>query len=329
MTEPVAIDPRLELRAAKIRNSTRRNPGPPATDEQPTVERPADQPPVGPVEPLAPGVHHDVPADRYHADPALSSSDARQLLPPSCPARYRWTKDNGQPPRRVFDLGHAAHLIVLGAGDPLEVVDAADWRTKAAKEQRDDAHAAGRVPILAHEHQQVTAMASALRAHPIAGRLFQPGAGHAEVTLVWDDSTTGATCRARLDWLPTVAPGRRLVVADYKTAANVDPESLRRSMAQFGYHRQAAWYLDGCRQLGLGDERAGWVFVCQEKQPPYLVTVYEPDPIAMRVAAELNVQARHTWRWCTDTGRWPGYSDDEPLQLALPRWAEIEAGVHA
>lgn len=329
MTEPVDTDPRLELRAAKLRNSTRRHPSAPA-DDQPAEQahqaaddqQPVDHPP------LTTGVHHDVPDDRYHADPRLSSSEARNLLPPSCPAKYRWTKDHGQAPRRTFDIGHAAHQMVLGAGPGLEVVDADNWRTKAAQQQAAEARAAGLVPLLAHEHAQVTAMAAALRAHPIAGNYLRPGAGAAEVTLAWDCPATGVPCRARLDLLPPPAAAGRLVIPDYKTCAEASPQALSRAVASYGYHVQAAWYLDGCRALGLGDDSAAFVFIAQEKTPPYLVSIFQPDAIAMRVGAEQALQARHVWSWCTGQGRWPSYSD-EVLQLALPRWAEIEAGLHA
>ena len=323
MTEPVVTDPRLELRAAKLRNASRRHPGPPADDQSAADDQPAVVHP-----PLTVGVHHDVPADRYHADrDTLSSSEARQLIPPSCPAKYRWTKDHGRPPTRTFDIGHAAHQMVLGAGEPLEVVNARDWRTKAAQQQQAEARAAGRTPLLAAEHERVLAMADALRSHPTAPALLQPG-GRAEVTLVWTDQRTGVNCRARLDYLPAPRAGGRLIVPDYKTTTDASLPASSRSMATYGYHLQAAWYLDGCQQLGLGDDSAAFVFICQEKTPPYVVTVYQPDPIAMRVGLEQALQARHVWQWCTSTGRWPAYTD-EVAQLALPRWAELEAGVHA
>lgn len=277
----------------------------------------------------APGVY-DLPVDQYHADPvaggSLSSSGARAMLPPSCPARYRWELDHpGDRSTRAFDLGTAAHRLVLGVGAPLHVVDAADWRTKAAREERDTMRQAGYVPILTAEHDTVQAMATALRAHPIASALLDPNrGGKPEQTLVWVDQRTGVWCRARLDWLPAVTPGRRMIVPDYKTQASVDLESLRRSMATWQYHQQAAWYSDGVRTLGL-DPDPGFVFIAQEKTPPYLVVVYYPDWIAMRGAQALNHTARTIWQHCNETGVWPGYASDI-VELSLPRWAEMQLG---
>ncbi|MGH3990894.1 MAG: hypothetical protein ACRDSN_00345, partial [Pseudonocardiaceae bacterium] len=142
----------------------------------------------------SPGVY-DLPAEVYHADPvaggSLSSSGARRLLPPSCPALFQHALTNGEVHRAVFDLGHAAHTLALGVGAPLAAIDADDWRTKAAREARDAAYAAGTVPLLRAEHEQVQAMAAALIEHPIAGALLRPGGGDAEQTLVWRDEETG------------------------------------------------------------------------------------------------------------------------------------------
>src|SRR5690606_251862 len=154
---------------------------------------------------------------------------------------------------------------------------------------------------------------------------FQPGRGRAEQTLVWQDERTGVWCRARPDWLPDPRPGRRMVLADYKTCASADPDALSRAAASNGWHQQAAWYLDGARALGLAGDDAAFVFVCQEKQPPYLVTVCQLDHVAMQIGAARNHRARCIWRHCRETGQWPAWSADV-VELTLPRWAEIAEG---
>lgn len=276
-----------------------------------------------------PGVYA-LPVKAYHRDPvlggSLSSTGARKLLPPSCPALFKHWVDNGQESTRAFDLGHGAHRLVLGAGPELVVIDAADYRTKAARAERDEAHAAGAVPILVDEHEQLLEMTEALRAHPVALDLFAAGTGHPEQTLVWHDKDTEVWCRALLDWLPVLQSGRRLILPDYKTAAHADTLSFEKAMADHSYHQQAAWYLDAARALGLAGPDAGFVFVVQEKTRPYLVNVIEPDVMALRWGAIQNECARERYRWCTDAGRWPGYSDGVEL-AALPAYAEyrIEA----
>lgn len=269
------------------------------------------------------GVVDDLDAETYHRHPALSSSGARLLLPPGSPARFKHRRENPEPHKSAYDLGHAAHLQVLGVGPDVVVVDAADWRTKAAKEQRAYAYEIGAVPLLREQYEDVRRMADALAAHPFAGRLFAPAVGKAEQSLFWRDEQAAIDCRARLDWLPD--PGRgRLIVADYKTAASADPATLRRTMFDHGYQVQHWWNLDALRALGISDD-AAFVFVVQEKIAPYLVTVVELDADAARIGELQSRRARDVFVECTATGVWPGYASDV-VSISPPRWllSELE-----
>lgn len=268
-----------------------------------------------------PGVYN-LPAEAYHGDPvaggSLSSTGARKLLPPGCPAAYAYWRMNPDPPNRTLSFGQAAHRVVLGEGADLVVVEADNYRTKAAQEAKKEAHAAGLTPLLTAEHDVVEAMAAAIRAHPIASKLLAPGSGVAEQTLVWRDGQVWR--RALVDWLRHPRQGQRLIIPDYKTTTRADSESVQKTIATYGYHVQGAWYADGARALGLAEEVV-FLLVMQEKDPPYLVNVVEPDPVAMRIGHRLCQNAVALYAACTETGRWPGYSDDVEL-VPLPAWLE-------
>lgn len=260
---------------------------------------------------------YDMPADEYHADTSsLSSSGARLLLPPNCPAVFRYKQQNPDPPTATFDIGSAAHKLVLGTGAELVLVDRARWDTNAVKAELAEIRERGAIPLKRGPFEQVHAMAEALRAHPAAA-LFAPESGEPEKSLYWQD-VTGTLLRARLDWLPRPTDNRRMIVADYKTTANADPAACMKAIADHGYHVQAAWYLDGVHTLGIADD-AAFVFVFQEKNPPYLVTVVEPDPDALMWGRQLGDRAIHLYRRCTESGHWPGYADDVVLG-ELPRY---------
>jgi hypothetical protein len=274
---------------------------------------------------IEPGVYQ-LTDEQYHADPvpggSLSSTGARRILPPGCPAKYRYEVDNPPAASRAFDVGSAAHHLVLGTGPRLIRVEHGDWRTKAAREQRDAAHAAGAIPLLADEHDQVQAMAAALRQHPIAAALFDPDrGGQPEQSLFWVDGPSGVWRRSRLDWLPAGGGTGRAIVADYKTTLDASPDSIAKALERYGYHQQAAFYLDAGPALGLWGDDAAFVLVFQEKAPPYLVTVVEPDPSTLRIGRERNRRAIDLFAQCQATGRWPGYADDV-LSIALPAWAQ-------
>jgi hypothetical protein len=275
---------------------------------------------AAPPRPLTPGVYPDIDEVDYHADPvpggSLSSSGAQALL--QCPARFRWEQQHPPRSKSHFDVGSAAHKLVLGAGPDIVSIAAADWRPKAAREARDAAYAAGQTPVLQHEYDTVTAMAAALLRHPVAAALFDPATGTPEQTLIWQCQRTGIMCRARIDWLR--GPNPRLIVVDYKSSASAHPVSFAKSVANYGYHQQEDHYLDGIRTLGLGDETTPFLFVVQEKIAPYPVSVFELDRDAKRHAAHLNHKARTLYAHCVATDHWPAYSDQIEL-LSLPGWA--------
>lgn len=266
------------------------------------------------------GIYPDMPEHVYHADPvpggSLSSTGARKLLPPSCPARFRHEQDH-PPVSDAFDFGSAAHRLVLGAGQPIRRLSHDDWRTKAAKDARDEARRQGYIPVLEADFQRVEAMAAAIREHPIASVLLSPENGHAEQSLFWPADDIWK--RARVDWLPDPVSGARMILADYKTTVSADPRAIARSVERFGYHQQAAWYLEGARALGLCENPA-FLFIFQEKTPPYLVTVCELSFEALTIGDALNRRAAEIYRDCQEAGAWPGYSADIEL-ISLPAWA--------
>ncbi|MFF8447910.1 PD-(D/E)XK nuclease-like domain-containing protein [Streptomyces leeuwenhoekii] len=274
---------------------------------------------AGPDPITEPGIY-EMTNEEYHSHRyALSSSGARTLIT-SSPAHFRYEQDHPQPVKKVWDIGNAAHRLVLGNGPELRLVDYERWDTKAAKAEVAEARAAGAVPLKRAEWEQVHAMADALRRHPVASLLFDPEHGKAEQSLFWRDEKTGVMRRARLDWLPNPRSGR-LIIPDYKTCVSAKPERLERVIEDLGYHQQDDTYRSACHALGIADETAAFVFVCQEKTPPYVITVIEVNAAARRIGAARNRRALEIFAHCTATGYWPGYSDDV-VSVALPPWAE-------
>ncbi len=296
-----------------------------AATKQAGAARHVDAPAVSPLTITTPGIY-DIDDATYHNDPvpggSLSNTEARRIL--KAPAIYKWFKGR-QEHKPEFEFGHAAHLAILGVGAQVVVLDFDDWRTKDARTARDEARAAGRSPVLAKEWATVEAMVTALRAHPIANTLLTSQGGRSEQSMFWQDTDpfTGRTVwlRGRLDRLPAVPVSGRMIVADYKTAASAEAGAFARSAANFGYHCQGSWYLDGVRSI-LGVDDPAFVFVVQERDAPYLVNVIELDETALTIGRDRNRAAIARWIECTDNNHWPGYSDDVEL-VSLPRWAEL------
>ncbi|WP_097930966.1 MULTISPECIES: PD-(D/E)XK nuclease-like domain-containing protein [unclassified Streptomyces] len=276
------------------------------------------EPPVA-----APAVIDGMSAEAYHADRgSISSTGLRKILAPGCPAQLRYDLDHPQPHKKEFDLGHAAHLLVLGEGPELEVIDAPDWKKVATRELRDLAYAEGKVPLLTKDHDMVQAMAAAIRQHSLAGPLFTPGTGVAEQSIFWTDPATGVRCRVRPDWLKQL-PGLTLCV-DYKTIKSADPDTVSKAIRDHAYHQQDALYTDGI-WAALQPEDVRFIFVFQSKVAPYLITVRELADQDRDIGRARNERALRIFADCQATGIWPDWTGpvtDIPT-ISMPTWAVL------
>lgn len=272
-----------------------------------------------------PGLY-SLSAETYHADPcavpSLSTSIAKLLVDRS--PRHAWFAHPRLNPahereeRDIFDLGSVAHSRMLGDPKPLAVIDAPDWRTKDAREARDAARAAGKLPILAANMERVDAMVTAVRAQ-LAGHAEASDAftdGRPEQTLIWQER--GVWCRARLDWLP--AGGR--VFDDFKsTSGAAHPDAWgARQFFDTGADLQAAFYRRGIRAV-LGISDPVFRFVVAELDPPHALCVMQPGPDVLAIADRKVDVALDLWRHCLRHNRWPGYPS-RTCHIELPTYRE-------
>lgn len=265
------------------------------------------------IEVTEPGIHNGMPDDVYHADPvpagSLSSSGARRLLE-TCPAKFDYERRHPRAATKTFDVGHAAHQMILGTGPHLEVVPGDRWDTTVAKAKVAEIREAGGIPLKQAVWDQVKAMADAVLADPLAAALFSDG--QPEQSLFWIDERTGIWRRARLDWL------RANAIVDLKSCESADEEHIRRAIARYGYHAQDDFYREGARALGLGD--LPFIFVFVEKAPPHLIHVVQLGPDELAAGRAINNKAIDRFAECQRTGAWPGYATDITT-IFLPPYA--------
>ncbi|WP_460706297.1 PD-(D/E)XK nuclease-like domain-containing protein [Myceligenerans halotolerans] len=246
----------------------------------------------------------------YHGGPELSSTGAKAIL--RSPAKYAYEREHPVH-KDVYDVGTVAHALVLGT--PLDVaVIPGPWNTKAAKAGVEQARADGQVPLKPEAWEQIQDMAAKVLEHRAARALLERD-GVAEASAFWTDDETGVACRARFDWL--TENGGRALIGDYKTTQDASPRGFASSVAKFAYYQQDPWYIDAAEALGYDDP--AFVFIAQEKEPPYLVGTYELRAADREMGRERNALAREIFRDCTEAGIWPAYSDDVQF-LDLPKW---------
>lgn len=281
-----------------------------------------------------------MPAALYHADPcpepSLSASIAVKLVEET-PLHARHAHPRLNPAYEAEDgnvaagKGSIAHELILGQGGGFVVLDFDDWRTKAAKEARDEAVAAGKTPILWKAFAEAETVARAvIRA---VGEIeecadFGDPVAQSELVMIWQDEG-GIWCRAMIDRLTP-----RGMIYDVKTSGRgLDDRTLQNRFAD-GFATQPGLYLRGLE--ALWPEMAGrlrWTWIFAEQTAPFAVRVDEADAFALKEGAERAELAVRMWARCMATDRWPGYPRRVgrlgPTEWSYNRWTErLAAGRH-
>lgn len=266
------------------------------------------------IAPTVPGLYPDIPETVYHGDPdSLSSSGVRTLVKPGGPAKHRAAvhQDNDD-----FDIGTAAHELLLGTGAGIVEVPFKTWQGNAAKEERAKARAEGKTPLLTKQLEATRAMVAAARDRPEVAELL-PADGAAEMSAYALDPTSWIMLRARFDYL-IISADRHVTIVDYKTTKNAAPRAFAKSAAEYGYHVQEAHYRRVLRELGYEVDR--FVFLAQEKEPPYLTSIHEFDAAAVREGDRIVSAGIEIFAACRDADDWPGYGN-RTYRMSLPAWA--------
>ena len=251
------------------------------------------------------------------AGPSLSSTGARRIL--QSPSLYRHEADHPETATDAMDIGSVAHKRILGVGSDVRIVDARDWRTKAAQTARNEGRADGLVVVHRGQLRGTGAMARAVRRHSLAARILDGAAK--EVSGWWVDPETGVCCRMRIDALHPRA------VVDVKTTAVTPDEWVRIHVARYGYHIQAAWYLDG--HEAITGQRLPFLWVLVRSAPPHDVWVVDLADVDINLGRERAREARALYAECAslddwpEAGRAPGEQPDV-LHLSLPGWMHRE-----
>ena len=247
-----------------------------------------------------------IPMAEYQARPGMSRSTLWRVL--RSPMHAMFAKQNPQEPTGPMQLGSATHTLTLEPHlfDREFVVADVDRRTKVGKETAAMYAGAGLTLLKPDQFAQVRGMAEAVRAHPTASALLSTG--EAELSVFWTDEATGVPCKCRPDWTR-----EDRIIVDLKSCQDASPEGFQRAAWSSGYQMQAAFYLDAMKGKSF-------VFIAVESEPPHAVAVYVADDDFLFLGRSQYQQALKRVAECSQTGVWPGYSD-EIMTLSPPKWA--------
>ena len=291
---------------------------------------------------IAPGVYPSLSMADYLALPCASASLIKAIVN-ECP-RAAWFEswlnpDHERDDTKASDAGTIAHAIILeGSTDGVVVIDPNDhpaektgaipvgFTNKSIRAARDDARAAGKIPVLLADMQTIMNMvasaqifiASLETTEPAIWAAFQPDGGESEVSFIFDDD--GTLCRMRPD---RISKDRKLIV-DVKTSAmSVEPDHFGRSLMP-DYRISASFYRRGC--LALFDTTPDYVFLCIEQNAPHLCSLIGVPPAGYEIADEKVEYGLREWRRCVAANVWPAYEprvyyvDPSPWEMA--QWME-------
>lgn len=266
--------------------------------------------------------------DEYHKLPGLSSSYADTIITRS--ARHAWAehpclggKDRPAEDKssKPMNFGSAVHTMVLGRGKRIAIIEGhKDYKKAAAQEARDAALAAGRVPLLTHQFEQVATAAAAITTQ-LAERGFHLD-GHSELAIEWHEPSAHGPvqCRGMLDhaWLKSG------VILDLKSTTNAAADALERTAENLGYAIQQAAYRRA--MTALLPELAGridFLFAFCELEFPYAVNIVRPNGMFRALGEERWLRAVEIWGECIAKGtaqeHWPAYGGDIN-SLGVPEW---------
>lgn len=262
----------------------------------------------------------DLSTDEYFALDAFSQSAAKTLLSRS-PAHAR--TGYRKKPTKEMERGDVIHRLVLGKGKDFVVVNADDWRTKAAQQKRDEAHAAGLVPVLVEHFERHNIAAESIRLQLEERGIHLDGTSEQQITWTEHTECGDVQCKGMIDHLVLDAG----IVIDLKTTTDASPSTVERQAENLGYAIQAAAYSSAL--TAIDPELAGRVafaFVFAEvEQEPYLINVCEPDGVFRELGERRWRRALSTWAKCQRDQHWPGYGG--PINpITSPTWALSREG---
>jgi hypothetical protein len=242
----------------------------------------------------------------------LSSSDIRRLL--RSPAHYK-NPTRFESPAMAF--GSLVHTFVLEphvAEARYRTKSDVDGRTKEGKTIRDwEASLATQQGIKfvnRSDYDAAVNITASVRSHLGCGSLLSGGL--AEVSCVLD-GFCGVNVRIRPDYLTDSS------VVDLKTCVDGRQDAFCRSVINFGYEVQAAFYVDIAQTFDGNKRDFYWVAV--EKEAPFAVAVYKASDAMLQYGRAQYLKAIELYKECASLDLWPAYSQ-QIQHLDLPGWVK-------
>lgn len=261
--------------------------------------------------------------EQYTADPcakpSLNQSVAKILMEKSPLHAYMAHPRLGGLRReatKAMDIGTLAHKFLLGEGHEIIIVNADDWRTNAAKQQRDEAREKGFTAILQKQFDESYFATERIKENlALLDIDLQEEGSQNEFKIQF--KSDGVLCRRALDsWHED-----KLQIRELKSTACAHPTACARQAINLGYDIEYAASIDAIQTLH--PEYAGridFLFIFVELEAPFAVYACRPDGVFSQLGFHKWDQAKKIWKQCLEENVWPAYSEIIG-SLSAPLWA--------
>jgi exodeoxyribonuclease VIII len=261
------------------------------------------------------GVHHNLSDDEYFAHPAINCSGLK-LIASKTPLHFKHQQTAPRIETKALTLGSAIHCATLEPEAFTEryvIAPPIDKRTKEGKAAWAELEASEKIVLSADDAELVASVAQSVRNHKTASKLLT--SGNAEVAVF--SQIDGMNVKCKCDYLR-----QNVAIIDLKTTEDASEKGFLKSVFNYGYHQQAAFYMDVLESIGQPVD--AFVFIAVEKTAPFAVGIYELDAECVAIGRALNQRAMATHRECLETDDWRGYSENIEL-LSAPAWVVRQA----
>lgn len=279
----------------------------------------------------------DLTNDEYHTAPGISSSHLNTVHGRSL--KHYWQKylnPDREPEKKTpaLQLGTAIHTAILEPhmleqrviiGLDVERRSNAD---KLAWADFEEEHK-GKIILKRAEHAHVIGIRDAFHAHPVAPGLLTFGraeqsifARESDVETIDNDTGEitggpGPLIKCQPDFMRDEGD----YIVDVKSTQDASPEGFAKSVLNYRYLVQAAWYFR-VMDAAFGGHHERWVWIAFEPEPPYAIGIYWAEPEDLARAA---ISADRDYQRILEGKRLSQYPDygATPQALVLPAWGRV------
>ena len=265
------------------------------------------------------GTYSGLSDDEYRNKRGFSSTMVRRFLDAPAKAQYLLSGEHEpEPPSETLITGQLCHALVLEPEtvphrfavmpEGLKRTTKAGKQTYAELQQTvgDQGH------VVSHKQMMIAeGVRQSVLNHPLASQYL--ALGQPELSVFVRDPITDVLLCCRCDWLCRYPA----VIVDLKTSQTASADGFARHALHYGYHLQAAHYLEVCRLAKI--DAHDFVFIAVEKEPPYLCQLFHLSAQLLETTCEQWRLAVNQYAQCVADNHWPGYGN-EIVSIEQPRW---------